>query len=62
VGGQRHVPGRFIPQERDPLLVVQEAGWAPGAVWSGAENFVHTGIRSSDLPVRGKWEKAKKNG
>jgi len=28
--------------------MVQEAGWAPGPVWTGAENLAPTGIRSSD--------------
>jgi hypothetical protein len=41
-------PGRFTPSE-DP---VQEAGWAPGTVWTGAENLVPTGIRSPDCPAR----------
>ena len=36
----------------DQVPIVQEAGWAPGPVWTGAENVALTGIRSSDLPVR----------
>jgi len=28
----------FIPG-KDPLPIVQEAGWAPGPVWTGAENL-----------------------
>jgi len=31
---------------------VQEAGWAPGPVWTGAENLASTGIRSPDRPAR----------
>jgi hypothetical protein len=31
---------------------VQEAGWAPGPVWTGAENLAPTGIRSPDRPTR----------
>jgi hypothetical protein len=31
-------PGRFTPG-KDPVSVVQEAGWAPGPVWTGAENL-----------------------
>ena len=31
-------PGRFTPG-KDPVPVVQEAGWAPGPVWTGAENL-----------------------
>ena len=33
---------------KEPVLIVQEAGWAPGPVWTGAENLVSTGIRSPD--------------
>jgi len=32
--------------------MVQEDGWAPGPVWTGAENFVPTGIQSPERPVR----------
>ena len=28
--------GRFTPG-KDPVLIIQEAGWAPGPVWTGAE-------------------------
>ena len=34
------------------LPIVQEAGWTPGPVWTGAENLVLTGIRSPDRPAR----------
>jgi hypothetical protein len=37
---------------KDPVPIVQEAGWAPGPVWTGAENLAPTGIRSPDLPAR----------
>ena len=43
VGGQRHVAAAFIPG-KDPLLIVQEAGCAPGLVWTGAENLVPAGF------------------
>ena len=33
---------------KDPVLIVQVVGWAPGPVWTGAENLAPTGIRSSD--------------
>ena len=36
---------------KDPVPIVQEAGWAPGPVWTGAENLVPTGIRSPDRPA-----------
>jgi hypothetical protein len=50
VGG-RHALAAFTPGE-DPVPIVQEAGWAPGLVWIGAENLAPTGIRSPDLPAR----------
>ena len=31
--------GRFLPPGKDPVPIVQEAGWAPGSVWTGAENI-----------------------
>jgi hypothetical protein len=31
-------PNRTLPRER-PGTTVQEAGWAPGPVWTGAENL-----------------------
>ena len=49
VGGQR--PGRFTPGKY-PVPIIQEAGWAPGPVWMGAENLAHTGIGSPDRPAR----------
>ena len=46
--GSASRPGRSLP----PGNIVQEAGWAPGPVWTGAENLALTGIRSPDLPAR----------
>jgi len=43
-------PRPLSPRERDPLPIVQEAGWAPGPVWTGVENLALTGILSPDLP------------
>ena len=37
---------------KDPVPIVQEAGWAPGPVWTGAEKLAPTGIRSPDPPAR----------
>jgi hypothetical protein len=51
VGGQRYAPAAFT-LEKEPVPIVQEAGWAPGPVWIGAENLASTGIRYSDLPAR----------
>ena len=43
--------GRFTPGI-DAAFIVQEAGWAPGPVWTGAENLAPSGIRSPDRPAR----------
>ena len=45
-------PGRSLPPGKDRVPIVQEAGWAPGPVWTGAEKLAPTGIRSSDRPAR----------
>jgi hypothetical protein len=50
VGSQRHAPAAFT-STKDPVPILQEAGWAPGPVWIGAENLAPTGIRSPDLPA-----------
>jgi hypothetical protein len=42
----------LYPQERDPVPIVKEAGWAPGPVWTGAENLANTDIRSPVAPGR----------
>jgi hypothetical protein len=44
-------PCRFTPGKVS-VPIVLEAGWAPGPVWTGAENLSPTGIRSPDLPAR----------
>ena len=44
-------PGRFTPR-KDLVPIVQKAGWAPGLVWTGAENFASSGIRFLDRPAR----------
>jgi len=45
-------PRPSLPPGKDPVPIVQEAGWAPGPVWTGAENLASTGIRSPDRPAR----------
>jgi len=42
---------QFTPG-KDPVPIVQEAGWGPGSVWTGAESVAPTGIRSPDRPAR----------
>ena len=44
-------PQPLYPRER-PVTNVQGAGWAPGPVWTGAENLASTWIRSPDRPAR----------
>jgi hypothetical protein len=51
VRSQRHAPATFYLWKY-PVPLVQEAGWAPGPVWTGAENLASTGIRSLDRPAR----------
>ena len=51
VGGQHHAPAALRPG-KDPVPIVQKAGWAPDPVWTGAENLSPTGIRSRDRPAR----------
>ena len=36
-GGQPHAPATSTPG-KDPVLVLQEAGWAPGSIWTADNN------------------------
>jgi len=45
-------PRPLFTPGKDPVPLVQEAGWDPGPVWTGVENFAPTGIRSPDRPAR----------
>jgi len=47
--GSASRPGRSLPPGKTRY---PEVGWAPGPVWTGAENLAPTGIRSPDRPVR----------
>ena len=38
VDGQHHAPAA-LPLGKDPVPIGQDAGWAPGPVWTGTENF-----------------------
>ena len=40
VGGQPHAPAASTPG-KDPVRIVQEAGWAPGPVWTGGNSCSH---------------------
>ena len=38
VDGQGHAAAAF-PPGKDPVPIVQDAGWTPGQVWTGAKNL-----------------------
>ena len=40
---QRHAPAALYPG-KEPVPIVQEAEWAPGPVWTGAENLAPPGF------------------
>jgi hypothetical protein len=46
------MPRSLYPQEREPVSILWEAGWAPGSVWKDEENLSPTGIRSRDRAAR----------
>jgi len=54
VGGQHHAPAA-LPSGKDPVPIVQKAGWAPGPVWKGPENLNPARIRSLDRPAEPKF-------
>ena len=41
-------PRPLFTPGKDPVPIVQEVGWAPRPVWTGAQNLAPTGIRSPD--------------
>jgi hypothetical protein len=45
-------PRPLSTPSKDPVPIVQEAGWAPESIWTGAENLAPTGIRSPIRPAR----------
>jgi hypothetical protein len=44
-------PWPYLTPGKDPVPIVQEAGWAPGPVWTGGKSRP-TGFRSPDRPTR----------
>ena len=44
-------PRPLYPRETDPVPIVQEIGWDPEHVWTGAENLANTGIRFPGRPA-----------
>ena len=45
-------PWPLFTPGKDRVPIVQEAGWAPGPVWTGVENLAPTEIQSPDRPAR----------
>jgi hypothetical protein len=46
------MPRPLCTPVKDPVPIVQEAGWAPGPVWTGVGNLAPTGIWSTVHPAR----------
>ena len=40
MSGQQHAPATLHPR-KDPVPILQEAGWAPGSVWTGGKSHHH---------------------
>jgi len=38
------MPWQHLTPGKDPVPIVQGAGWAPGPVWTGAENLTPPGF------------------
>ena len=49
--GASVTPQPLFTHGKDPVSIVQESGWAPRMVWTGAENLAPTGIQSPDRPA-----------
>ena len=46
----------FLIRGKDPVPIVQEAGWAPELDWTCAENLAPTGIRTRTVqPVASRY-------
>jgi len=48
--GQTQTPAA-LPQEKNPIPLIQEAGWPLRPVWADPENLAPTGIRSPARPA-----------
>jgi hypothetical protein len=45
-------PRPLFTPGKDPVPIVQKAGWTLGPVWTSAENLAPTGIQTPDRPAR----------
>jgi len=43
MSGQQHAPAVLYPG-KDPVPIVQEAGWAPGPVWTDGKSRLPPGF------------------
>jgi len=50
VSGQQHAPATLYPG-KDPVPILQEAGWTPGPVWTGRKSRPHRDL-IPDCPAR----------
>jgi len=53
-------PGRALPPRKDPVPILQEAGWAPGPVWTGGKYRLHRDSipdRPANASLRDIWNK-----
>jgi hypothetical protein len=50
--GTSITPRPLFTTRKNPVPIVQEAGWVSGTVWTGAENLAPNRIRSPDRPAR----------
>jgi len=50
VSGKQHTPATLYPQ-KDPVPILQEAGWPPGPVWTGGKSRPHLDL-IPDCPAR----------
>ena len=41
MSGQQHAPAALYPREKDQVPILQEAGWAPGPVWTRGKYLPH---------------------
>ena len=49
-------PRSIFTPGKDPVPITQEAGWAPGPVWTGAENLIPPGFDPRTLqPVASRY-------
>ena len=46
------MPRPHLTPGKDPVPIVQEAGWDSEPVWTGGENLATTGILPPDRPLR----------